>query len=76
MRKKTIYEKQIRRKEREGIIRRLRKNAQLPDELGRLLQALPESIHELFGKLRDPGYIEWQESVAYILTHNLRDRLR
>lgn len=71
MRKKRLFSEQIRKKDRASLLNRLRRNAQLPDELIKMVKGLPESIHDLISKISSAEIVEWEETIAYLILHNM-----
>ena len=53
--------------DRENLINKLRRNAQLPDDLVKIVQALPDSMDDLIPLLIKKEIVEWEESMAYLI---------
>lgn len=58
-RKKNLYHVMIRKREREAIIGRLRRNADLPEDLRECLDDLPKGMPELLGRILSREVYEW-----------------
>ena len=74
-RKKNSFHVMIRKREREAIISRLRRNAELPEDLRACLDELPKGISELLTRILSKEVLEWEETIADFILHKMREKI-
>ena len=75
LKKKNLYHVMIRKREREAIINRLRRNAELPEDLRECLDQLPKGMPELLARFLNKELLEWEETIAEFILRKMREQL-